>query len=78
MSSDLSWFEGDLAGCELTGQIVGEPLTILINCGVVSEPIVNEPLCGNPCFRISASDALEANALAQRIRKGNRACAPSS
>jgi hypothetical protein len=64
--------------CLLTRQIVGEPLAIVINCGVVSEPIVNEPLCGNPCFQISASDLLEANALAQRIRKGNRACAPTS
>jgi hypothetical protein len=64
--------------CRLPRQIVGEPLAIVINCGIVSEPIVEEPLCGNPCFQISASDILEANALAQRIRKGNRACAPSS
>jgi SecD-like export protein len=64
--------------CELTGKIVGEPLAIVIDCGIVSEPIVNETLCGNACVQISASNVFEANALAQRIRKGNRACAPSS
>jgi hypothetical protein len=65
--------------CELTRQIVHEPLAIVIDCDVVEKPIVHEPLCGEPCFRISANDAAEANALAQRIRKGtNRACAPSS
>lgn len=64
--------------CELTGKIVGEPLAVVIDCGVVAKPIVNEPLCGNSCFQISASNVFEANALAQRIRKGNRACAPST
>jgi preprotein translocase subunit SecD len=64
--------------CQLTRQIVGEPLAIVIDCVTVSKPVVNEPLCEDSCFRISANDALEANALAQRIRKGtNRACAPS-
>jgi preprotein translocase subunit SecD len=65
--------------CQLTRRIVGEPLSIVIDCEIVSEPVVNEPLCANSCFEISASDVAEANALAQRIRKGtNRACAPSS
>jgi hypothetical protein len=64
--------------CELTRQIVDEPLAIVIDCEIVEKPIVREPLCGEPCFRISAHDAAEANALAERIRKGtNRTCAPS-
>ena len=65
--------------CELTERIVREPLAIVIDCNVVSKPIVQEPLCNNRCFQISASDIAEANALVQRIRKGtNWACAPSS
>ena len=64
--------------CQLTEQIIGEPLAIVIDCDTVSKPIVQEPLCDNPCFQISANDIAEANALAQRIRKGtNRVCAPS-
>jgi preprotein translocase subunit SecD len=65
--------------CELTRTIVGEPLAIVVDCGIVVEPIVNQALCNNPCFQISANDFAEANALAQRIRRGtNRTCAPSS
>jgi preprotein translocase subunit SecD len=65
--------------CQLTQQIVGEPLAIVIDCETVSRPIVREPLCAHPCFQISANDIAEATALAKRIRSGtNRACAPSS
>jgi preprotein translocase subunit SecD len=65
--------------CQLTRQIVDEPLAIVIDCNIVSEPIVMEPLCANPCIRVSANDVAEARALAQRIRKGtNRACALSN
>jgi preprotein translocase subunit SecD len=64
--------------CELTRKIVGERLAIVVDCGIVAEPIVGGALCDIPCFEISANDFAEANALAQRIRKGtNRACAPS-
>jgi preprotein translocase subunit SecD len=65
--------------CELTRKIVGEPLAIVVDCGIVAEPIVQQALCNIPCLHVSANDFAEANALAQRIRKGtNRACAPSS
>jgi hypothetical protein len=65
--------------CELTRRIVDEPLAIVVDCNVISEPIVMEPLCTNSCFQISVGDVADATALAQRIRKGtNRACAPSS
>jgi preprotein translocase subunit SecD len=65
--------------CQLTRQIVEQPLDIVIDCETVTKPIVREPLCSQPCFSISASDLEEATALAQRIRKGtDRACAPSS
>lgn len=65
--------------CQLTRQIVEQPMAIVINCEVVTKPIVHEPLCGSPCFSVSAADMAEANALAQQIRRGtNRACAPSS
>jgi hypothetical protein len=64
--------------CQLTERIIGEPLAIVIDCDIVSKPIVQESLCEYPCFEISANDIAEANALAQRISKGtNRACAPS-
>ncbi len=64
--------------CQLTQQIVGQPLEIVIDCETVSKPIVREPLCSRPCFEISASDLAEATALAKRIRSGtNKACAPS-
>jgi preprotein translocase subunit SecD len=65
--------------CQLTRQIVGQPLAIVIDCHTVTKPIVREPICSLPCFGITAADIAEANALAQRIRRGtNRACAPSS
>jgi hypothetical protein len=65
--------------CQLTQQIVGEPMAIVIDCETVSRPIVREPLCAHPCFQISANDIAEATALAKRIRGGtNKACAPSS
>jgi preprotein translocase subunit SecD len=65
--------------CQLTQQIVGEPMAIVIDCETVSSPIVREPLCTRPCFQISAGDIAQATALAKRIRNGTkRACAPSS
>ncbi len=64
--------------CELTRQIVGQPMEIVIDCTTISKPIVREPLCTSPCFQISANDLAEATSLAKRIRSGtNRACAPS-
>lgn len=65
--------------CQLTQQIVGQPLAIVIECETVAKPIVREPLCSRPCFEISASDFAEATALAKRIRSGsNKTCAPLS
>jgi preprotein translocase subunit SecD len=65
--------------CELTRQLVGQPMEIVIDCATISKPIVREPLCAHPCFQVSANDIAEATALAQRIRRGsNRTCAPSS
>ena len=65
--------------CQLTSRIVEQPLNIVVDCAVISSPIVREPLCKMPCFQISANDIFEANALAQRLRQGsNRRCAPVS
>ena len=65
--------------CELTRQIIGEPLAIVVNCKTILKPIVREQLCTRPCLQISADDLAGANALAQQIRNGtNRLCAPSS
>lgn len=65
--------------CQLTRQIVGQPMEIVIDCATISKPIVREPLCTRPCFSISAADLADASALAQRIRSGsNKACAPST
>jgi preprotein translocase subunit SecD len=65
--------------CELTQQIIGEPMAIVVDCETVSKPIVREPLCAHLCFDISNDDMAYATALAKRIRNGsNRACAPSS
>ena len=65
--------------CELTRQLVGQPMEIVIDCATISKPIVREPLCAHPCFQVSANDIAEATALAQRIRHGSsRTCAPSS
>jgi preprotein translocase subunit SecD len=64
--------------CELTRQIVDQPLAVVVDCQTVTKPIVREPLCTQPCFNISADDIAEADALAQRIRRGTkRACASS-
>ena len=64
--------------CQLTRQIVDQPLHIVVDCKTISRPVVREPLCGR-CFLISANDIQEANALAQRLRQGsNRRCAPVS
>jgi preprotein translocase subunit SecD len=64
--------------CQLTQQIVGEPLQIVVDCKTVSQPIVREPLCTNPCFQISTTDVVEAAALARRIQSGtNKLCAPT-
>jgi len=65
--------------CDLTRQIVGQPMEVVVECAAITKPIVREPLCTRPCFQISANDIAEANSLAQRIRRGsNKACAPSS
>ena len=65
--------------CDLTRQIVGQPMEVVVDCAAITKPIVREPLCTRPCFQISANGIAEANALAQRIRRGsNKACAPSS
>jgi preprotein translocase subunit SecD len=56
--------------CDLTTMIDGEPLAIFAGCKKVSEPIVREPLCKNPCFNVSASDEKEARELAETIRAG--------
>jgi preprotein translocase subunit SecD len=64
--------------CELTGKIIGQPLALVVDCETLIKPIVRQPLCKDPCLEISMSEFAEANALAQRIRKGtNRECAPS-
>lgn len=64
--------------CDLTKKVVGEATAVVVDCETVTKPIVREPLCTRPCFTISANDLAEANALAQRIRRGtNHACAPS-
>jgi preprotein translocase subunit SecD len=65
--------------CQLTQQIVDEPLAIVVDCEAISKPIVREPICTQSCFHISIFDLADATALAQRIRRGtNKACAPSS
>jgi preprotein translocase subunit SecD len=63
--------------CELTKNIVGQEMAVVVDCETVTKPIVREPLCTRVCFRISTNDLAEATALAQRIRSGsNRVCAP--
>ena len=65
--------------CQLTQRIIEQPLNIIVDCAVISSPVVREPLCKMPCFLISANDLQEANALAQRLKTGsNRRCAPVS
>lgn len=65
--------------CQLTQQIVGESVAVVVDCETLTTPIVREPLCANPCLLISTFDLASANALMQRIRNGsNRTCAPSS
>jgi len=65
--------------CQLTRRIIEQPLSIVVDCAVISSPVVREPLCKMPCFLISANDIQEADALAQRLKKGsNRRCAPVS
>ena len=65
--------------CQLTTRIVEQPLKMVVGCKVVSAPVVREPLCSKPCFRISSTDFAEAQALAQLLRSGsNAACAPGS
>jgi preprotein translocase subunit SecD len=64
--------------CDLTKNVVGEATAVVVDCETVTKPIVREPLCARSCFTVSANDLEEANALAQRMRRGsNRACAPS-
>jgi preprotein translocase subunit SecD len=65
--------------CQLTQKIVGEPLQIVVDCKAVSQPIVREPLCTNPCFQISAIDLAEATETAKRIQSGtNKLCTPTN
>ena len=66
--------------CRLTRQIVEQPMSLVVDCEVVSRPVVREPLCNMPCVLISTSgDFPEANALAQRLKTGsNRRCPPVS
>ena len=65
--------------CRLTRRIVAQPLSIVVGCEIISQPVVREPLCTMPCFQISSNDIQEANALAQRLKKGsNRRCTPVS
>jgi preprotein translocase subunit SecD len=64
--------------CDLTKNVVGEATAVVVDCETVTKPIVREALCARSCFSVSANDLKEANALAQRIRRGsNRACATS-
>ena len=65
--------------CRLTRRIIEQPMSIVVDCEIVSSPVVREALCKMPCFRITANDIQEANALAQRLKHGsNRRCAPVS
>ena len=65
--------------CQLTRRIIEQPLNIVVDCAVISSPVVREPLCKMPCFLISANDIQTANALAQRLKQGsNRRCVPMS
>jgi len=64
--------------CRLTRQIVEQPMSIVVDCEVVSRPVVRDALCGR-CLQVSGNDIQGANALAQRLKKGsNRRCAPVS
>lgn len=56
--------------CQLTRQIVDEPMEIIVGGECVSSPIVREPLCTQASFYISASDFAEALALAHQMRTG--------
>jgi hypothetical protein len=49
--------------CELSRGIVGEPLEIWVNCRKFSAPVVREPLCHDPCFKISVFDLDEGERL---------------
>lgn len=64
--------------CQLTSRIVEQAMSLIVDCEPISKPVVDEPLCG-PCLRISAVDIADANALAERLKRGsNRRCAPVS
>ena len=64
--------------CQLTQQIVEQPVSIVVDCEIIFRPVIREPLCKR-CLELSANDMLEANALAQKLKKGsNRRCAPVS
>lgn len=56
--------------CQLTRQIVDEPMEIVVGGERISSPIVREPLCSEACFHISANDLAQAHALAHRMRTG--------
>ena len=45
--------------CELTRQVVGQPMEIVIDCATISKPIVREPLCAGSCFQVTANDIAE-------------------
>ena len=54
----------------LTQHIVDEAMDIVVCGECVSSPIVREPLGEDSCFRISAFNLPEAQALADRMRTG--------
>jgi hypothetical protein len=63
--------------CELTWRIVGEPLEIVAGCGVLTRPVVREPICRLPCLSIPAEDAAEARAFVDKLRQRPKEnCAP--
>jgi preprotein translocase subunit SecD len=63
----------------LTSRIIDQPLDIVVGCEVVASPVVREPMGTLPCFQITASDAADAAALADKLRSGSRRCrAPTS
>jgi hypothetical protein len=54
----------------LTRDIVGDTIDIVVGGGIVSSPIVQEPLGWQGAFHIKVSDMKEAEALAAKLLKG--------
>jgi hypothetical protein len=60
---------------QLTKQIVGEPMEVVVAGECVVKPIIREPLGVQERLQISAWDLAEANALADRLRaRWSRPC----